>query len=152
MSKPRRAKGSTITETGPALLVLFILIFFPMLDLVQMGAAYAMSLSYHDYMIREIACRKPTDADRATAVTRVQSEFTSSNFFNYLKASLPGGASSVQATYLPDATNPTSVRVSTRVQVLPFIVIPFIPAVPGLSAPLEFNFSTERPQEEKGLD
>ncbi|MBX9685615.1 MAG: hypothetical protein K2X27_02870 [Candidatus Obscuribacterales bacterium] len=152
----RSATGSAITETGPALFLLIVLIFFPMLDLISLGAGYIMSGIYHDYMIRELALSAPpgSGADSSIqskdkAIQKINKDFETSSFFNFLRMS-PGDASVVSVQYLPDDTNPTTVQCKTRCVIQPFISIPWWTNLPGLNAPINFEMETQRPQEEKG--
>src|SRR5688572_17880202 len=82
----RRQKGSAITETGPALFILLICIFFPMMNIIQLGAAYAISQLYHDYMIREIACSNPADGGPGgPAQIKINNDFNNNPLFNFVK-------------------------------------------------------------------
>jgi hypothetical protein len=149
--RARRKRGAAIAETGPALFLLLIIIFFPMLDLLEMGAAYVFASIYHDYMIRELAIRTPEANGNAAAKAKIDTEFRSSGFFSFLKMTNDDmKVDSVE--YLPNMTNPTQIQVATSVTVRPFINIPFFSTVPGLGAPVVFKLASQRPQEEKGRD
>ena len=153
MPKIRANRGGAIAETGPAIFLLVVIIFFPMLDLMEMAAGYVFSSIFHDYMIREMAIRTP-EADgvgNAAAKTKILEEFKKSGFFSFLK--MQNNDLIVDSVrYLPSMANPTQVQVSTTVRVRPFIIIPFFDSVPGLGAPVEFKLSSQKPQEEKGRD
>ncbi len=154
--RKRRKSGSAITETGPALFLLFVIIFFPMLDLLGMAAGYIMSGIYHDHMVRELALSAPpgvtTDPAIQTqtkAIEKVNLEFQNSTFFNFLKMT-PGDLQVSDIKYLPDNTNPTVIQATTTCTIRPFINIPWWTGVPGLNEPFPFILTTQRPQEEKG--
>lgn len=151
MSKYRSGRGSAITETGPALFLLLIIIFFPMLDLLEMGAGYVFASIFHDYVTREIAIRKPEPGGNQAAITKTTTEFKASGFYSFLKMQ-DGDLKIDQVKYLPDVSNPQQVEVTTTVRVRPFISIPFFTGVPGMGAPVDFKHSSQRPQEEKGRD
>lgn len=147
----RRKRGAAIAETGPALFLLLIIIFFPMLDLLEMGAAYVFASIYHDYVTREIAIRTPEAGGNAAAKEKVNAEFRGSGFFSFLK--MQNNDMRVdEVKYLPDMSNPTQVEVTTTVTVRPFIIIPFFANVPGMGAPVDYKHTSQRPQEEKGRD
>jgi hypothetical protein len=162
--RKRRATGSAITEMGPALFVLIILIFFPMLNLVQIGVAYALANTYHQYISREIAFRRPDDFTQA--VNRVNTETDASPLFQFVKlrrTALPtarylnvGGATVAIAPTgnLAEAQRRaiTQVRVTTTVECNPYFTIPFFNNLPGLGRPVPFTSTTDRPQDEKGLN
>lgn len=151
MRKIRRKRGAAIAETGPALFLLIIIIFFPMLDLLEMAAGYVFSSIYHDYMVRELAIRVPESNGNAAAKEKINAEFRSSGFFSFLK--MQNNDMKVdRVRYLPDMANPTQIELSTTVTVRPFINIPFFAQVPGMGAPVDFKLTSVRPQEEKGRD
>jgi len=152
----RGKRGSAIAEMGPALFVLLVIIFFPMIDLMEVGAGYMMAQSFHDSMLRAIAVSQPTGGTQdpsiqtqATAISNVTNSFAGSGFASFLHVQ----ATDLQVTnvtYLPSAANPTTVQVSTSVSVAPFISIPYFSPVPGLNAPVIFTSTSQRPQEELG--
>lgn len=155
ISKLRRQTGGAITETGPALYVLLVLTFFPLLNIIGMACGYQMASIYHDRMIREIAVKTPNAAGYNAAVAKVNAEFIGGSFYNFLRMQ-PGDLQvTLPPIYTPDATKApghfSDVRVQTTVTVRPFITVPFI-QVPGLSLPIPFTMTTERPQEEQGID
>ena len=152
----RRSRGSAITETGPALFLLFVVIFFPMLDLLEMAVGYIMSGIYHDYMIREIAMSAPPGVTpdpaiqtQAAAITKVNTQFKESSFYKFLKME-PSDLQVSNIQYFPNESNPNIVQCTTTCTVKPFISIPWWGSVPGLNAAFPFIISSQRPQEEKG--
>lgn len=149
--KHRGKHGGAIAETGPAIFLLLIIIFFPMLDLLEMGAAYVFASIYHDYMTRELAIRTPEAGGNAAAKQKIDAEFKGSGFFSFLKMQ-NDDLKVDQVQYIPDISNPTHIQVSTTVRVRPFINIPFFASVPGMGAPVDFKHTSQRPQEEKGRD
>lgn len=135
--RKRKATGSAITEMGPALFVLIILIFFPMLNLVQIGVAYALANTYHQYISREVAFRRPEDAQ--LAINRVNTETDAGPLFQFVRLRRTGNptvrflntAGAVIATApvggLAEAQRRaiTQVRVTTTVECNPYFTIPF---------------------------
>lgn len=151
MNKIRYSRGSAITETGPALLIL-VLTFFPLLDLLGMAVGYQMASTYHDRMARELAVRLPDATGWLAAKNLVNNEFIGSSFYNFLRMQ-PNNLQVANPTYTMDPQRPQyrrSVRVQTTVTVQPFLTIPFIGNVPGLSGPMAFTINSDRPQEEQG--
>lgn len=164
--KNRRPSGSAITEMGPALFVLVIL-FFPMLDLVQMGASYALANTYNQTVSREIAFLRPELATQA--INTVNAGIDANALYRFLRI-VTRRVDSVQFLNLANnpvtlpAANDTSnaanntrrniakVRVTTTMIVTPFVTCPFFNNVPGVSAPLPFVCTSDRPQDEKGLN
>lgn len=155
------ARGSAITETGPALFLLILIIFFPMLDFLSMGAGYIMATIFHDHMIRELACSAPPGSTTDTAIqtqeaaiAKVKAEFKNSTFFNYLKMKdtdmQVSNIAYLGANGQPDNVNPLTVTCTTTLTVQPFISIPWWGPLPGLNAPFPFIITTQRMQEEKG--
>lgn len=154
--RQRRCRGSAISETGPALFLLFIIIVFPMIDLLALAAGYVMSGIYHDHMTRELALSAPPGVapdpaiqSQATAIQKINTEFQNSSFYNFLKMS-PSDLSVSNIQYLPSPSNPNIVQCTTRCLVRPFINIPWWDQVPGLNAPFPFTQTSQRAQEEKG--
>jgi hypothetical protein len=156
MLQLRRRRGSAISEFGPALFLLLVIVFFPMLDLLGMAAAYVMSGIYHSYMIRELSLSAPPSAapdpaiqTQAAAKTKITSDFQNTSFFRFLGMK-PGDLVCSNVTYIPNATNPLLVQCTTSATMTPFISIPWWGAIPGLNAPFTFTMTSQRPQEEKG--
>ncbi|MFN8656093.1 MAG: hypothetical protein U0105_07120 [Candidatus Obscuribacterales bacterium] len=147
----RSRRGSAITETGPALFVLLLLIFFPLIDLLGIAANYCFCFLMHNAELREIALRRPIAADASQGIQRVDNEFTRTAFANFLKLS-SSDVTHVGPTWVTHPDNSMTVQLQTRVVCEPFLRIPFFVAIPGLSADMPFTFSTTRPQEELGRD
>jgi hypothetical protein len=143
--------GSGTVELAPALLVIFVVILIPMLDLLYLGLAYAAGWYCNHLVVREVACRNPitdsviaaqsaTDAWAGTGLAKFIGATTATNVivFNPVNPPTP-------------AAPPVSVTVTTTVVVKPFLPIPFFMNVEGLNVPVSFTYSAERPQEEKGI-
>lgn len=147
----RSRRGSAITETGPALFVLLVLIFFPLIDVLGICANYCFCFLLHNAELREIALRRPIAAEATQALQRVDGEFTNTSFANFLRLS-PSDVTHVGPTWVTHPDNSMTVQLQTKVTCEPFLRIPFFFAIPGLSADLPFQFTTTRPQEELGRD
>lgn len=145
----RRPSGSALTETGPALFILFIAIFFPLIDLLAMGVAFAIVWYLNHLEVRELAVRNPTETTQV--LTDVDRLFTSTGFGTYIGLTmgrishpLPG-----QAVY---AGTPRTVTCRTVCTVDPFVTVPFFAAIPGLNTACTFQVTSSRLQEEEGLN
>jgi len=143
----RRLKGSAITETGPALFILFLVILFPLIDLLYMGLAFGLVWYLNHLEVRELAVRVPTET--AQVLTDVDTLYTSTGFGRFIGLTtsrishpLSGGA-----TY---GGTPLSVTCTTVATVNPFLNIPFVIPVSGLNQPATFRVTSTRLQEEEG--
>ena len=164
-----RNQGSALTEMGPALFVLLILIFFPMLNLIQIGAAYALANTYHQHIIREIAFRRPEQKD--TAIAAVNREIDANGLYQFIRVTnktvdqvefLDRTGTPINAPLPPvddvssaanDLRNSIAkVRVTTTMTIAPYFTIPFFQSIPGISAPVPFRVQTDKPQDEKGVN
>lgn len=151
MSKKSRGKrGSAIAEFGPSLLLLLVLTLFPMINLLYLGGAYSMAWVGHRNALREFSVHAPNATGQAQARNKATTEFQNTGMAAFLGLG-PGNMNHVP-TYLPDATNPETVRVTTTANIRSFFFLPYgiLRTIPGLGSPLAVRFVTERPQEEKG--
>lgn len=148
MKTSRRNKhGSAIVETGPALYIFLLMVFFPLLDVMHMACAYSMAWLLHSYELRELSVRTPASA--AAALGEIDNQFiTRSTGLAAFLGVTPASISHPAPTYLPNAVNPTEVSLTTTVAVKPLLVIPILPGTPGLNAPMPFKFSGTTSQEE----
>jgi hypothetical protein len=144
----RTRKGSAITEFGPALFVFLIIIFFPLMDLLGMAAVYCCGWYCNFLVTREVAVR--TQAQGQLAAQEVDDEFLKTGVaaFVGLKAGDHGSKIVHVLNYNTAAAGlPPQVECKTSITGVPFLTIPFIPAVPGLSAPITFTMTQVRPRE-----
>lgn len=157
VQKSRKHRGSAITEFGPALFLFFIVIFFPMLDLLDLAAVYCCGWYANFVCVRELAVRPQAQA--GNVVNEINAEFTTNagaakGIGDFIGVNSPGG-SLVQVPGFPPAavgvggTNlPPIVTCATTITAPPFLTVPFVPAnVPGLSGNIVFTITSERPRE-----
>ncbi|MBI2811573.1 MAG: hypothetical protein HYX67_12215 [Candidatus Melainabacteria bacterium] len=150
-----RRGGSGTVELAPALVVIFIVILIPMLDLLYLGLAYASGWYCNHLVVREVACRDPGASGAAAAAATAA--WAGTGLAKFIGAGT--GAVTNNVTFLlngvptaPTPGNPpTSCSVATQVTVQPFLPIPFFMQVEGLNKPVIFGYAAERPQEEKGI-
>ncbi len=145
----RRTNGSAIVETGPALFILFIVILFPLIDLMYMGLAFAIVWYLNHLEVRELAVRLPTET--AQVLTDIDTLYTGTGFGAFVGLTnarishpLSGGA-----TY---GGTPRTVTCTTVATINPFLTIPFFTGIPGLNESATFRVTSTRLQEEEGLN
>ncbi|SRR5579875_209709 len=151
----RTKSGSSIAEFGPALIILLVLGFFPMLDLMGMVAAYACCWYLNNLqvsMLRENLAVTSPDGQQVQSsnlqnildqqVNPMTQQFgqTPIGALAHVQP-IPLDAGSVQIGPVPgsswggSAANPEAatfqVTVTTRVNSSPFLPIPFIPGLSG---------------------
>lgn len=152
----RSFRGSAISEFGAAIFLLLVIILFPLINLIYLGAGYAASWYLNNLEVRELAVRNPAQAQ--TVLTEVDQTWASSGLARFVGAGLndvthPGGV-----LYDPSSSDPTDtqafVKLTTQVTVKPFLhlALPLFQDIPGIGAPIKFAFVDRRPQEEKGRD
>jgi hypothetical protein len=147
--------GSSVSEMGPALFILLLVVLFPMLDLLYLGLGYAASWYLNHLEIRELAIRSP--AQSSAALKEVDNLWANSGFGHLVGATVSSITHSGPA-YDPDTSVPPDplgfVKITTTVTIEPFLKqAPVgLNSVPGLGKAVTFSFSDRRPQEEKGRD
>lgn len=151
MRRHRNCRGSAITEMGPALLILFIVTLFPMINLVYLAAGYAGAWYLNHMETRELAVRNPAQA--TTVLSEVDKQFTDSGLGKFIKL-VPEKIQHSGPNYEPSGTQPEFVILTTGVEIPPFFAVglPGLDKIPGVGAPISFTATGRRPQEEKGLD
>jgi hypothetical protein len=142
----RRHRGSAISETGPALLILFLFVAFPLFDVLGITAQYCCAWYLNHLQMRAAVVNDR--ASGATAVDTVKNGFLASGPGAFLKSSATNITRS-GPTYSapPDLPGAATVNLETRVTCRPFLQIPFFGNVPGLGAPLTFRFNETRTRE-----
>ncbi len=148
----RRSTGSSIAEFGPALWLLLICIFFPLLDLMSMLVSYGCCMVLNNIQVHEASLTKWTDAMSSTGpiIKALPDQWKAAGFGQYVKMV---GDPQTTVSYRQGQTGSDQITdkiviVQTTVTCSPFLPIP-IPAVnvPGLNGPMTFNIVAERPVE-----
>jgi hypothetical protein len=151
-----RERGSALNEIGPALFILLIFIFFPCLDLLSMAAGYASCMYLNQLQAKEAAVDPASDAKVQSGKVRktVVDNWLQNGVGRFVKTtSYPN----TTVSYHDGQTDPTTkitdkiVTVTTTIECLPFLTIPFFFPIPGLSAPMSFTFSTNATMENPDL-
>ena len=163
----RKKEGSAIVEAGPALFLALCVFFFPILNFVGMMIAYGDCLYMSDLVLRRAAVESdllildqsstpatvkvnPAPATLTTDLAQVVNEW--SNGFGKFASTGTAPTAVVQAdpsasttTNYPGQTTPWPVtwylNTTVRCECRPLLYIPFFFKVPGLSAPMTFQFS-----------
>ena len=151
----RNKRGQVISETGPALFVLFVMILFPLLDLLYMGLAFGI-VWYLNYLeVRELAVRIPEET--AQVIQEVDGNYVTTGLGRFVGLStasithpITGQAS--RDPVAPPPEEPQYVTCTTQAQVNPFLNLPFVIPVAGINAPVVFTVTSTRLQEERGRD
>jgi hypothetical protein len=153
----RKPRGGAIAETGPALLLLLVLVMFPLMDVLYMACAFGFSWFLHSAEIRELSVRAPKPAEAAANLTKVDTDFcnNSAGIAKFLGIDASTMGTKIQHPTVtfdpPSAVDPNGqVRLTTSVVIRPWLMIPFFMSVPGLNADMTFKFDSIKPQEENG--
>ncbi len=160
MKLRRKSTGGQIAELAPALLILFIIILFPMLDIIYMALGYCAGWYLNHMTARACATVPPTQYVAAT--TSMNNAWLASSFANFTGASIASNSANLVAfgsTAVDRETGATMkyIEVTTRVSVNPFFSLASVPFlnslnIDGLTKPIVFNYIDKRPQEETGVN
>lgn len=148
--KRRRSSiGHEFAEFAPAIFVLLIVILFPMLDLIYLGIGYACGWYLNHLQVREVACVAPGSGPAAAG--SALAAWQASGLCRFTNGSQTA-APNITYLYLDttDPTFPSHCRVTTSVRIQPWLQVPFMGGIPGIGAPVDFTYTAERTQEEKG--
>ena len=150
--------GSGTVELAPALIVIFIVILIPMLDMLYLALAYASGWYCNHLVVREVACRDPIVTPPPANTSGSAAGDATVAWANTGLAKFIGADSNAvvntmffTANKIDPTAGPVSCTVTSVITVQPFLPIPFFMQVDGLNKPVKFAYSAERPQEEKGI-
>ncbi len=156
--RARSAKGAAgMSEFAPALLVLVICIFLPLVDLLAVGLSYALVRVLNYNQCHEASLVSWNDAtDAGGNVMKVIPDQWGSGMGHFVKMT---GTPNTVITYRNGESSTDSgnsnvqdkvVQVTTTVSCSPFFPIPFPSGmlnVPGMNGPFTFTIFSERPME-----
>lgn len=150
----KRGRGSAITEFGPAMFVLLIVFFFPMLNLIALALSYTDCLYLNYLLLRQAGLERTLVIDSSGKLVPDYTCSTDPNGSlnriitawqaNGLGQFASTGSMPKQTIYIVLAEGTPSVKyvhLNLSVDVKPFLPVPFPIAVPGLNAPVTFNYS-----------
>ena len=149
-TKMRTQKGNATTELPVAMLVLLLLIFLPMLDIVAIVAKYGMCYSLNLLQTNEAALLPSSKATAPSGPIKneIPKNWKASGMGQFVDLE---GSPDTNVTYQggADTTQDQFVTVKTKFVLKPFISnsATFLPAVPGLNAPVTFTLENTRPLE-----
>jgi hypothetical protein len=153
MRSERGASG--MSEFGPALMVLLIAIFFPLIDLLSVCVSYGLIVVLNNNQAHEASLLPYTDAGNPSGTVMKGIPDTWLNGMGHFVKK--EGAILTQVGYRAGQKSSESgnnaitdrvVRVTTTVKCTPFLPIPLpVANVPGLNGPMVFTVSSERQME-----
>jgi hypothetical protein len=166
----RSDKGGQIAELPPALFLLLIVIFFPLVDLLYYCFAYGCTWYLHQLELRAVSVSVPPagqpaglpgfDGHQIQELQSKETEFLNSGLGAFLQMH-PADVLECQVVQYPDPNNPTVVGTSVltnrfRVRAMIYIPLPMFNNIPALDSlnrgNINFSYSSTTLQEERGLN
>ena len=148
----RDYRGSAIAEFAPAITVLLLVVFLPLLDLMPILVGYAgcwyLNSQQSDLAAQSLLARGnafTNQGDVQTQLDTLASDWKNSALGNLAKlqdatTTITGPVnSSVSGGYLT-----CYVQVTTQVKCAPFVQLSFVGPVPGIGAPINVSISSQR--------
>ncbi|MBY0356682.1 MAG: hypothetical protein K2W82_01665 [Candidatus Obscuribacterales bacterium] len=152
LMRTRKRRGAALAEFGPALFLFFIVIFFPLMDLFGLTAAYACGWYANFVCTRELSMRRINDS--GIVINEVTAQFSPGGAAGGLArfVGVGGQGGSITHAVVPPAAvgGQPVVTCSSQVTAVPFITVPFlgaVAAIPGLTGPVTFTIQSQRPRE-----
>jgi hypothetical protein len=147
----RKSRGSAIAEFGPALGIILIFFFFPMIDFLSVGMSYGFLMVLNYNQVHEASLLPASAAqDPNGSVKKAIPNQWLNGMGQFVKMS---GSPQTTVAYRngvegSDTVTDKIVSVTTAVVCNPFLTIP-LPCinVPGLNGPMNFSVTSERPME-----
>lgn len=141
----RKNTGSSIADFAPALFVLLVVIMFPLMDLLAVAVVYNCGSVLNGSQTREAALEPFAEArDNPNGFVQkgIVDQWAQGGLGRFCKLQAPPQTT---VTYKDGLAGDKIVVVTTNITASPFlnIGIPFLPAVPGLNAPVTFTYSSE---------
>ncbi|MBU6451011.1 MAG: hypothetical protein KGS72_04480 [Cyanobacteria bacterium REEB67] len=147
----RKAKGQAIAEFGPALGIVLICFFFPLVDILAVGLAYGFLMVLNYNQVHEASLLPASSAQDPAGVVRsgIVNQWLNGMGHFVKTEGKPDTAVSYRAnTVNADGVTDQTVIVTTTAVCDPFLPIPLPFAnVPGLNGPMNLAITSERPME-----
>jgi hypothetical protein len=142
-TKSRNANGTALAELGPALFLLILCMFFPMVNLCTLGASFAACVSLNHTQLREAALLANHEAanSKGSVIKAIPEAWKNSGIGQFV-GSIKTPETKVNYRKIDGISN-EAVTVTTTVTVKPFITVPLF-NIPGLGAPISYTISSER--------
>lgn len=141
----RRVSGSSIAEFGPVLFVLFLVLVFPLVDLLSMAITYTAGTMLNQAQLRLAVTTPASQLQDTTAspMADVTKAWQSQGMAAFASLDSPPKCTVSYAPAFAGSTDFT-VGVTTTVVARPLLRMPMFPGVPGLGAPMTFQYYSER--------
>lgn len=143
--------GASIAEFGPALGLVLICFFFPMINMLSLALDYGLCMVLNINQVHEASLIAMSDAtDNAGPVCKAIPDQWLNGMGRFVKIV---GYPQTTVTYRDGETGPDNVTdkivsVQTTVVCTPFLPVPLPCAnIPGLNGPVTFSINAERPVE-----
>jgi hypothetical protein len=145
------SRGNAIAEFAPAMFVLLILIFFPVLDLLAVCFDYAVVALLNYNQVHEASLLPSEKANDPNGPVKkdIPDSWRHTGLAQFVKVV---GNPETTISYRNgqsngDSTTDKMVIVSTKVVCSPLIFLPIPVAIQGLNAPISLTSTSERPME-----
>ncbi len=160
--KSKRRAGSAIAELPPALIMIFFILFFPMIDLMYMALAFGVGWYLNTIELREVACRTPASLglpfppDGTYHIIPPGNLPPSDNWQGLMGVSETRPPSPEVAQFPAGGASVVTSKVRTTVSIKPLFLTSFLGStpivghIPGLGAPIVFTYNGTIQQEEPG--
>lgn len=155
MKARRKSTGGQIAELAPAMLILFIVVLFPLIDIMYLGLGYCAGWYLNQMTAR--ACAIVPSSQYTAAETNMKNAWEASGLAQFTRAGVilnKATAAAYGATVDRETGKPMQLlQVETQVAITPFLSlggVPFMAAmnIDGLTRPIVFRYLDKRPLEE----
>jgi hypothetical protein len=144
----RTGNGNAIAEFGPALWIVLLGFFFPVLVMLSMALSYGSLMVLNNLQVHEASLLpyQKTQDPAGSVMTYIPTQWQNNGLGKFCNlTSFP----QTQVTYGLGATDQNGVQdhmvtVATTATLKPMVSVPFVPGVPGLSAPVTFTITSDR--------
>ena len=138
-----------MAEFGPALGVLLLFFFLPMVDMLSLGVSYSLCMVLNGNQVHEASLLPAADAQNAAGtVKKTIPDQWLGGMGKFVKSVGPINTLVTYRTGGSKSSTDKIVCVQTTVKCLPFLPIPLpLVDVPGLNGPMTFAVSSERQME-----
>ncbi|MDQ5934292.1 MAG: hypothetical protein QG574_1590 [Cyanobacteriota bacterium erpe_2018_sw_21hr_WHONDRS-SW48-000092_B_bin.40] len=146
----RNSSGSAITEFGPALGILLICFFFPLLNMLVLGVSYCLCMVLNYNQVHEASLLPMNDAASLNGpVCKDITDRWLNGMGKFVKTEgYPQTVISYRDGHTTNNVTDRIAMVQTTVKCQPTLSIPLFGAsVPGLNAPMAFSVSSESTME-----
>jgi hypothetical protein len=145
MLKQRKNKGSALAEFGPALGILLIGFFFPLLNLLGLFTTYGACYVLSSTQINEAAFLSASEATARGGLITYQ---LPDHWMRHGLGKLAGVVKMPSTSVTVSGSKPNEiVTVATTFECRPWVVVPLPIKVPGLNSTVTFQIESRQPVE-----